>query len=58
MRKTPSLRATLRDADWREIAWLEAVELAQRETGLDREVFPDACPWTFDDVLTADWLPA
>jgi hypothetical protein len=57
LRKTPSLRVTLRDADWREIAWLEAVELAQRETGLEREVFPDGCPWTFDDVLTADWLP-
>ena len=57
LRKTPSLRSTLRDADWQEIAWLEAVALAQRETGLDRDVFPHTCPWTFEALLLADWLP-
>lgn len=57
LRKTPSLKATLHDADWRQDAWLDALSLAASETGLPRSTFPSSCPWTIDQLLTTDWLP-
>lgn len=56
LRKTPSLRPLLSDAEWKEDIWGDAVTLAISETGLD--TFPEACPWPLADVLADGWLPA
>ena len=42
LKTTPSLRASLTDADWLEEAWLDARSRARTETGLDN--FPESCP--------------
>jgi len=55
LQETPSLRAALADANWLEGAWADAVAKAADETGLD--VFPEDCPWTVEQVLSADYLP-
>lgn len=51
---TPSLRGKLADARWWSGAWDEATAQAAQETGLAD--FPDACPWTTEEVL-GDFLP-
>ena len=55
--RTPSLKATLRDADWRDDTWADARLAAIAESGLDGGHFPETCPWQQEDVLTAGWLP-
>ena len=30
---------------------------AERETGILETSFPQICPWTYDQVMSADWLP-
>ena len=55
LKKTPSLKADLSDADWVEGAWSDAVALAASETKLDS--FPESCPWPMEDVLKEGWLP-
>ena len=57
LKKTPSLKATLRDTDWRQDAWLDAISLAASETALPRVAFPTECPWSMDQVLAPSWLP-
>jgi len=34
-----------------------AVIRAVKETGMDESTFPNECPWTFDQVLDADFWP-
>ena len=53
LKATPSLRASLTDADWLEDAWLDARSQARTETGLD--CFPESCPWTIDQILSVTW---
>ena len=53
--KTPSLQKSLTDVDWLDDAWVDAVALARKETGI--VVFPESCPWPMDDLLTEGWLP-
>ena len=48
LKATPSLRASLTDADW-----LDARSQARMETGLDN--FPESCPWTMDQILSGIW---
>lgn len=55
MRQTPSLKASLRDADWLAGTWSDAVTKAVDETGLDN--FPEDCPWSMEQVLSAEFLP-
>jgi hypothetical protein len=55
LQRTPSLRATLRDAAWLDEIWQDAVSTAAGETGLD--AFPDDCPWALAQVLAPDWMP-
>ncbi|MFM2057197.1 MAG: hypothetical protein RLY71_1582 [Pseudomonadota bacterium] len=55
MRQTPSLKASLSDADWLAGTWADAVTKAVDETGLDS--FPEDCPWSMDQVLSVDFLP-
>ena len=55
IKRTPSLKASLADPDWQRLAWLDAVDQAAKETGLD--VFPAVCPWTMVQVLDPSFLP-
>ncbi|MGI9282050.1 MAG: DUF29 domain-containing protein [Endozoicomonas sp.] len=36
----------------------QAVKLASIETRIEEDSFPLECPWTFDQVMNEDWLPA
>ena len=56
MRRTPSLKAILRLPDWQREIWLDALEQARRETGL--ELLMAAAPWSMEQVLDNDFWPA
>ena len=55
LRQTPSLKASLSDADWLAGVWADAVTKAVDETGLDS--FPEECPWAMAQVLAEDFFP-
>ena len=57
IKATPSLKVSLRNADWLQEAWLEAVEQAGKETGIDAGDFGEVCPWPMDQVLASGWMP-
>ena len=47
----------MRDPDWQEDMWLDALAQASRETGLAMEDFPDACPWSMDQATDLEFWP-
>src|SRR4051812_47430273 len=51
----PSLKATLEDSFER--GFRKALRRAQRETGLGRQAFPAATPWTQEQVLDETFYP-
>lgn len=55
IRQTPSLQASLSDADWLAGMWADAVTKAIDETGLDS--FPEDCPWAMEQVLSGEFFP-
>ncbi len=55
LNKMPSLKPALRDEDWVDQAWSDAVALAARETGLDE--FAEQLPWPIAQVLDQNFLP-
>jgi hypothetical protein len=55
LKKVPSLKPNLKDAEWLEIIWGDAIYQATKETGL--EDFPETCPWAVADILAQGWLP-
>lgn len=55
LRQTPSLKASLTDADWLAGVWADAVTKAIDETGLDS--FPEDCSWPMMQVLSEDFFP-
>ena len=55
LKKVPSLKPKLRDADWLEAIWSDAVTIAIRETALAD--FPENCPWTIEEILEQGWFP-
>ncbi|RKP52599.1 DUF29 domain-containing protein [Trinickia fusca] len=57
IRKTPSLKASLSDADWWADAWDDAVEAASKETGSSYVQFPETCPWPPEQVLDQGFFP-
>jgi len=57
LRKTPSLKSTLGDPDWREEMWLDAIAQAAKETGFDEAAFPETCVWDLNETLSADFWP-
>jgi hypothetical protein len=57
LKQTPSLKASLGDADWKEASWIDAVAQASKETGIDRSKLPDVCPWTQEQILSVDFFP-
>ena len=55
LKQVPSLKSKLNDVEWMEIVWGDAVYQASIETGLDN--FPEACPWSVNDILIDGWIP-
>ncbi len=52
---TPSLKASLSDADWFAGAWSDAKAKAFVET--NNKDFPETCSWTIDQTLDAEFFP-
>jgi hypothetical protein len=52
--KTPSLKADLRDPEWWEAVWNDALAQAGQETGLE---FPESCPWMPHQITSPDFFP-
>jgi hypothetical protein len=57
MKETPSLKAVMREPDWRKDVWLEAALAASKETGVDLEEFGADWPFTPEEVLDPSFLP-
>ena len=57
LKETPSLKAVMRNPDWQEDMWLDALAQASRKTGPAMEDLPDACPWTMDQAVDQDFWP-
>ena len=57
LKATPSLEGMLRDPEWQDDIWLDAVKAAMAETGLDRSTFPDGRPWVVEQALDPDFWP-
>ncbi len=55
LRDVPSLKGALANPNWWESMWADATARAIDETGLDS--FPEDCPWSIDQVLSADYYP-
>lgn len=53
--KTPSLKPELGEPDWRMDVLDDATAKVASEAGLSR--FPEACPWSPENILADDWLP-
>ncbi len=56
LNETPSLRASLTNANWLEGVWADAVTKAIADTGL--AAFPEDCPWAVEQVLATELYPA
>jgi Domain of unknown function DUF29 len=57
IKATPSLKMVMRDRDWRQDVWLDALIQARNETGLAEEDLPEACPWSIEQAADADFWP-
>lgn len=55
LKKVPSLKPNLKDVDWLEIIWSDALTIAIKETKI--EDFPETCPWAVEDILAQGCLP-
>lgn len=54
--KTPSLKPELSNPDFWLEAWTDAARMAENETEI-LNVFPEACPWEVDQILSNDFWP-
>jgi hypothetical protein len=57
IKETPSLKAVMSDADWREGVWLDARAHARKETGLADKDLPEACPWSMEEAADDEFWP-
>ncbi len=57
IKKTPSLKSDLQDAEWWEGVWGDALIKAADETGIAFDQLPTTCPWTEHQVFSADFFP-
>ena len=57
IKETPSLKAVMRDRDWQDAVWLDALAQACKETGLAEESLPEACPWTMESSVDPEFWP-
>jgi hypothetical protein len=57
IKATPSLKAVMRDPDWREDIWLDARAQARKETGLADHELPETCPWAMEQAAEEGFWP-
>lgn len=57
LRKTPSLRPMLKDADWISDMWGDARQTAADEMGIGVSILPETCPWPMETVLSHEFHP-
>jgi hypothetical protein len=57
LRKTPSLRPMLKDADWISDMWGDARQTAADEMGIGVSILPETCPWPMETVLSREFHP-
>lgn len=55
LKESPSLKHKLNES--LEGAYSDAVIAAERETQISRSVFPETCPWTFEQIMDIDFYP-
>ena len=57
LKRTPSLRPLLSDAEWLADVWDDALIQAVKETALPLETFPAICPWQLAEMMLHGWMP-
>lgn len=55
LKDNPSLKSKM--PELLELAYDDALFLAEAETGLDKSFFPVDCPWTLEQMLNNDFWP-
>ena len=55
LEQTPSLRADFVSEVWLRDVWSDAVAKAIEETGIGD--LPEVCPWSREEILSAEFLP-
>jgi len=55
LRKNPSLKSRVQETQ--EIAYGYAIFSAIKETKMQRSVFPEQCPWTFEQAMDKKFWP-
>ena len=56
LQENPGLKPSLGKA--KEKAYRYARQIAIRETMLDEDTFPPECPWSFEQIMNADFWPS
>jgi hypothetical protein len=57
LRKMPSLKNMMAEAEFADEVWRDAVVLALKEAEDEIENLPDTNPWTLDQAMQPDFLP-
>jgi hypothetical protein len=57
VKETPSLKSVMRNRDWQEGVWLDAIAQAQKEMGLAGDELPETCPWTMEQAADQNFWP-
>lgn len=57
LKQAPSLKSCLKDSEWWADAWDDARDVAEKETGIPFDKFPEQCPWTSENILADNWFP-
>ncbi|MCA6221291.1 DUF29 domain-containing protein [Photorhabdus antumapuensis] len=55
LKKNPSLKSELGEIS--SDAYGDAIIAAERETNIRRSVFPETCPWTFEQIMDENFWP-
>ncbi|AWK43694.1 DUF29 family protein [Photorhabdus laumondii subsp. laumondii] len=55
LKKNPSLKSELSEIS--SDAYGDAIIAAERETNIRRSVFPETCPWTFEQIMDENFWP-
>jgi len=54
--KTPSLKPILNNPEFWAESWADAARIAENETGI-LNVFPESCPWDYDQIMNSEFWP-
>jgi len=54
---TPSLKVEVANSTWWEKVWADTLIMVTKETGLDFEIFPDECPWQYQQIVDVSFWP-